>query len=248
MAHLLTNPVNKKRLFVWLGCVILMSTLFVSANAQKFWQTKPYTEWSPNEVQQILLNSPWAQTNLEKVTVGTTLNSYVAVIRLRSALPIRQALLRQKQIQLNYAKFTATDKARFDSETREFLECKDCTRNYIVTIRSPSSPAISANSVSVDVIGMLENLSLADVKPYVRLVNDSGDQRELVHFVPPKEPGGEAMFVFPRFDANGKALVSTANKKFQFKVDEKLFEKRSVPMKSFTFEVARLTLNGEVVF
>ena len=90
--------------------------------------------------------------------------------------------------------------------------------------------------------------SLADLKPYVRLVNDTGEQRELVHFVPPTKPDGEAMFVFSRFDASGNALVSTANKKFYFKVDDALFDKRSIPLKSYTFEVSKMTLNGEVIF
>src|SRR4030095_4476752 len=149
---------------------------------------------------------------------------------------------------MNYAKFTSADKTRFDNETKGFVECDDCVKNYLVTIRTPTGPSSDATITGVDPIWTLKGLSLADLKPYVHLVNDGGEQRELVHFVPPEKPGGEAMFVFPRLDSAGKALVTTTNKKFRLKIDEKLFDKRSIPMKSFTFEVARLTLSGDLVF
>jgi len=56
------------------------------------------------------------------------------------------------------------------------------------------------------------------------------------------------MLVFRRFDDHDRPLVTTSNQKFFLKIDEKLFDGRSVPIKSITFEVTRLTINGEVLF
>jgi len=221
------------------------------ASAQKSWEKKPYTEWSMSEAMQVLIDSPWAQTQFEDVSInyGLPANSYEATIRLRSALPIRQALLRQKQLLMNYEKFTAADKERFDRETSEFLECSDCPKYYIVTLGSsrllPRSPPNA--SVVLDIVWPLRNVPIDVLKANVYLSNDKGDRRYLVRFITPKTEYSEAMFVFPRLDLQGKPLITQANKKFYFKIEETVFDK-SVPLKRFSFDVSRLIQHGEVVF
>jgi hypothetical protein len=224
-----------------------------SAYGQRAWEKKPYQQWSMSDVLNILTNSPWAQTQDEEVRIdyGLPPNSYTAIIRLRSALPIRQALLRQKQLLMNYDKFSSADKTRFDHETSEFLSCSDCGKHYLVTLSSPVV-ADDARPFQIprgfDIVQVLARASMEELKRHVHLVNDKGEERKLAQFVPPKKEGAEAMFVFERFDEHGKALISMANKRFFFRIDEKLFEKRSVPLKRFTFEVARLVRNAEIVF
>lgn len=56
------------------------------------------------------------------------------------------------------------------------------------------------------------------------------------------------MFVFNRFDDHGKPLIEPANKNLYFKIDEKVFERKSVSLKRFNFEVSKLIRNGNVVF
>jgi len=244
---------NRSIALFLLGCAISIC-VSASASGQKVWERKPYTEWSMSEVVQILSDSPWAQTQLQDVhlTYQLPANSYSATIRLRSALPIRQALLRQKQILLNYDKFNAADKSRFDGETRQFLECTDCVKYYIVTLGSPlfsyENRGQSDPAFVFDIVGTLTNLSIDDLKSNVYLVNDRGQRRDIVHFIPPKGNGTEAMFVFPRLDGQGKALITRDNKNFYFKIEERIFDKRSVPLKRFTFEVGRLIQHGEIVF
>jgi len=231
---------------LWILCVALTS------QGQKVWE-KPYQTWTLSEALQILVNSPWGQSNYERIQVGSRpVSTYTVIVSLRSALPVRQALLRKKQLEMNYDKFTSADKARFDNETKEFLECPDCAKYYMLTIRSPVAPGSQLPNAeyerAFDVIGKLKDLSLQDLKPYLTLRNDSGASRELVGFIPPKGEGGDALFVFARFDDHRQPLLTTSNKKFFLKIDEKLFDGRSAPMKSITFNVARLTFNGEVVF
>jgi hypothetical protein len=210
--------------------------LVTPVDAQKVWEKKPYQQWSLSEVIQILSDSPWAQTQIEREEGRET---YFITIRLRSALFVRQALVRQRQIHLNYDKFTPDDKARFDSDVKEFLECSDCSKYYIVTLGSKN------DSYPIRVV---TESSLDKLKPYVSLTNDQGERRDLVHFIPPKSEGGEAMFVFARFDDQGKPLLTTSNKKFYFKIDEKLFEGKGPPVKKFTFEVSKLAEQGAIVF
>jgi len=199
--------------------------------SQKAWEKKPYEEWTPQETLGILLDSPWAQIRAENNQSA----GHPTIIRLRSALPIRQALVRQKQIYLNYHKFTAADKIRFNSDVKEFLECSDCAKNYIVTL---SSEALTG----------LRGLSFEQVKPSIYLANDKGERRRLIHFIPPKSDSSEAMFVFERFDDAGQPLITVDNKAFYFKIEDKLLENKTVPIERFKFEVSKMIQNGQVVF
>lgn len=234
-----------------LGLAIFLAVicLALTASGQQSWEKKNYKQWSLADIVRILDDSPWAQTQIERVSInyGLPSNSYTAIIRLRSALPIRQALVRRRQLTVNYDKLSATDQARFDAEVKEFLECTDCAKYHLVTLVSPITTT-SQDSVSVDVVDKLKGLSLAELKPHVYLTNDRGERRHLAGFIPAKGEGSEAMFVFPRFDEQGKPFLTPENKRFSFTIEEKVYEKRSVPLKKFTFEVSRIIRNGEVIF
>jgi hypothetical protein len=97
-------------------------------------------------------------------------------------------------------------------------------------------------------IRRLIDLSLDDLKAYIYLANDKGERRLLVRFIPPKTEDTAAMFVFQRFDDQGKPLITKDNKSFFFKIEDKLLERKTVPLKRFTFEVSRMIQNGVIVF
>jgi hypothetical protein len=241
------------------GFVSLLG-LVTPGYSQRAWDTKPYHQWTIADVVSLLSDSPWAQTahETEHFSYNVPGVSYAATIRLRSALPIRQALVRQKQLAVNYDRLNSADRARFDGETKTFLQCSDCARYYIVTLVSftPSGkPRINIpgggqlpGSHGVDISGPLKGRSLAEVKPYIHLTNDKGERRALVGFVPPDGKGKDAMFVFPRLDDQGKLLITPANRKFHFEIDEQLFKDMAGPLRKFTFEVSKLIRQGEVVF
>ncbi len=229
-------------------------TLVIIPTFGQGWTKKPYTDWSMADVERILSNSPWAQTQIESQSINYDVpaNSYLAIVRLRSALPIRQALLREKQIQMNYQKFSAADKLRFDKETEQFVQCPDCVDYYIVTVGSPTFANTAAGQkpgfVSFDVLAPLRHLTLADIESSVFLENDKGERRSVVRFIPPKGEHEEAMFVFPRKDSQGRTLITANNKAFYFKIEERLFKGTPMPLKPLKFDIQKLTQNGEIVF
>jgi hypothetical protein len=78
---------------LWIaGCAVL--------GAAGFWDTKPFTEWTDKEVETVMTDSPWAgKGTLTHVRQGGGLGSvpdWKIVVTLRSALPVRQALVRQQ--------------------------------------------------------------------------------------------------------------------------------------------------------
>lgn len=231
---------NKIKHFRLLATLLAMLSLSIAIYGQKVWNKKPYHEWSFTEAMDILTDSPWGKMKKDYYS------PHPIHIRLHSALPIRQALVRQKQIRVNYDKFTSADKAKFDSEAKDFLECPGCAKYYILTYRIISS--------DLKVRRIFRDLSLDELKQYVFLINDKGERRNLVHFMPPESRNENAFFIenalffFERLDEQGKPLLTTDNKTFDLQIDEKASKLKSVPVKKVAFEVRKLIHNGEIIF
>jgi hypothetical protein len=229
--------------FMLLAAFLAIPTLNSLAYGQSVWdvwEKKPYQQWSFIDAGIILYDSPWAKKAKDFYS------PYPIQIYLHSALPIRQALVRRRQIRLKYDVFTEADKAKFDTQVKDFLECAGCKKFYILTYRILSK--------ELSVRRTLNNYSLDDLKPYIFLVNDKGERRNLAHFIPPdttKEDAllyASAVFFFERFDEQGKPLLTTDNKKFYLQIDEKTPQLRSISVKKISFEVHKLVHNGEIIF
>src|SRR5688572_11212653 len=98
----------KSRKTVWTSALLLVLT--ASAVAQ-LWIKKPYTEWNKGDCKKMLTDSPWIgkegtvqplqQTVSEETAEASGRESALEikyVAQLRSALPIRQAVVRQAQL------------------------------------------------------------------------------------------------------------------------------------------------------
>lgn len=203
---------------IWSSCLLFL--LAGIAAGQDFWMQRSYTRWTKDEIVRIISDSPWAQVReLEANSVDSTAVPMVT-IRLRSAVPIRQALVRLKQIEAGYDRFDPGKKAEFDLKYQGTLDCPACQDNYVVTI----SPPISNRRVANGVYG-LKAATMKLLQGKVYLISDTGEKRELVHFIAPKSDDDEATFFFPRRDAAGKPLLSGGNARFTF-----VFDAENIPI------------------
>src|SRR5687768_140435 len=139
--------------FLFLFALLVTSTAY----GQKF-MTKPYKEWSQDEAIKVITDSPWAseyqseealvaaqQVQQARESADNNRGIYKGnqgrldipvpvTLRLHSALPVRQALTRLRQIQAGYDKMSADDQKKFDDSTVKFLECAVCKDYYVVTL------------------------------------------------------------------------------------------------------------------
>ena len=204
-----------------------------SVLAQKTWE-KPLDKWSKEDALKVVSESPWAQTfqSRESVTLsgqgkvareqadtvnnggGNTAGSssrYLGnppiVVRLHSGMPIRQALVRGRQLAANYSKMDDAKKAEFDKQNEGFLACAICQKYYVISVTQ--LPDSSTQGVEQ---GIFQRITLKDIAGGVFLVNDKGEERPLVQLNPSKGVGDSAYLFFARKDANGKDLVTTGDK------------------------------------
>lgn len=226
--------------------IFILLCLVMSVAAQSNWRQTPYQQWTLAEVEKLLSDSPWALTRArERINdpppSRSTFDAGSLTVRLRSALPLRQALVRLRQIRGKYDKMGDSEKASFDNKQKVLLECPGCADNYVVSLSPPFDRPSAVPS-------KLREMSFASLKNYVQLANESGETRELLHVEPPKAQGGEAVFFFSRFNDKGEPLLTPANKKLIVSLDPQIFSTHvSVPMR-FEFDVSKMVLNGGVLF
>jgi hypothetical protein len=236
----------KKYLRFHVAIKFILICLVASAAGQSGSPQTPYQQWTLTEVEKLLSDSPWALTRArEQVRLvqspGTPFDAGSVTVRLRSALPVRQALVRLRQIRGKYDKMSESEKASFDNKQKVLLECPGCADNYVVSLSPPFDRPSGVPTT-------LREIAFATVKRHVQLANESGETRELVHFEPPKAQGAEAIFFFARFDDKGKPLLTPANKKLIVSIDPQIFRTNiSVPLK-FEFDVSKMMLNDALLF
>lgn len=233
--------------------------------------SKPFQEWSKKEAEQVLEDSPWAAkqevrlryaSQVRRVaggsvpadarggladTTSTTAEmggaeapvDFQFTLRLRSALIVRQAVTRLKQLEPN-TDTSEKGRAAFDARLKGLLECPACQQNYVLTLSAKSKERPGADPIYTTFKGG----RLADLQRYIFIANSRGERRDLVHFVPPKAPGDEAVFYFPRFSDKGEALLTPTDT-----VLIANFTNNDVNMNiNFRIDVSRLIVNGQVDF
>lgn len=213
------------------------------ARAQKEeWQGKPFREWTEKEARKVITESPWARTvassgpmvNFGGYGNNTPTPDKVYIARLRSALPVRQAILRLRQIKEKYDSMSDGRKAEFDEKNKPLVECPACADNYVVSLIPPRSADTRTPTTE-------------KMKLVVQLMDDRGQRRELVHFVASKATGEEVIFFFPRFDDKGQPLLTPSSKRLIFTIDTASLGMDAV-IQRFEFDVSKMVEGGSVVF
>lgn len=236
---------------------ILIFVLASTATAQKKLPKKPYTEWSLQEAMTLLQNSPWVEASVQFAQSRTRYSpdlppgtEFDVGLRLYSALPIRQAIVRQMQLTIPYVKLTAAQQASFDAEVDGLLKCPQCAEYYIVTITSTSQYrfafATRGDPHIVDTVEIVKGLPQDELLRRIYLSNDQGERRNASRVL--FTPRHEMLFLFRRFDEHGSTLITSANKKFFIEFDDYLSKKTEGSLKKFTFNVGDITRDTEVLF
>ena len=253
--------------------VLILLCFFSNVAVAQKTSEKPYNKWSKDEALRILSDSSWAKTYQSTAGSASASASQVGreqgqtassggsnprsvardfgpppvVLRLHSALQIRQALIRMQQISAGYDKMDEKQKAQFDESAKNFLACAICQNYYVVTLTqfpNASGPGVEE--------GIFERMALKDMKGNVWLENESGEKRELVQFTPPKGRGDSAVFFFARNDDKGSPFLTAQNKevKFVFKND---FLATNNPYaglvpRNFEFKVSKMLVGNNLDF
>ena len=219
------------------------SVLAQTKNAQNAWESKPIDQWDAADIKNILEKSVWGRViEGENVISNPVFGVQMPRINtdiwftLRSALTIRLAIIRKRQLAEKYDSMSPTAKAEFNKRNSSVLDCPACEKYYIVSVVGDSTT--------------LRNKDLINSKKaLIYLSNEKGDRRELANFSPQATSGSEAAFYFLRNNEKGEPLLSPDNKtltfRFNLNVDEEL---RLRFLQKVDIKVADLVRDGKVIF
>ncbi|MEP6706366.1 MAG: hypothetical protein ABJC05_02535 [Pyrinomonadaceae bacterium] len=253
---------------------LITAMCWETASAQDAWTRKHFTQWDRKDVERVMNDSPWVASQEVRINyarqvqmvagapstntdiggpalVRTEQNTaavggarapldFLFRLRLRSGLPIRAALLREKQLNADYDHLGEKERLAFDAKWEGILQCPACAENYVVTLSSSSKEQPGADAV----YSVFKGGRLADLQRYVYIASENGERRALVHFVPPKAPGEEAIFYFARNDEKGAPLFNPKSRELIFN----LTNNEISLIANFRVNVSRLLIDGEVSF
>ena len=218
---------------------ILITAIFIfsyAVQAQDFWMTKSYSRWTAEEVETMLNNSPWAFsrevriTNPQQITqaAGAVYPGYIGdsttrtggidpatdiiiTLRLRSANPVRQAIVKKNLFEKKQ-NLKSEEETIFEIRQKGLLACPACGEFYVLALTGRSKTDRNYDPI----FRVFNSAQLKEIQTFLYLQNDKGEKRPLVNFVPPKAPGDEAIFFFPRLDEKGKPLFDETSKELIF--------------------------------
>ncbi len=203
----------RKRLFATFVLIFLMAA--GAGRGGKFWEEKPFTEWSEKEVRKLLFDSPWVKKwryNVPEMAIITrdrfprsTTSDVTEIIpkerHIReqtyyiswvSALPWKQAIVRYNQLQGNPLDVIQIER---------FLSAPESCIQINITISDPE----------------LLSLNLRDkMMEMTYLQTKTGKRIPLLDYHPPtRENERVALFIFPR-EEDGKSLITLEDKEVTF--------------------------------
>ena len=96
-------------------------------------------------------------------------------------------------------------------------------------------------------------MTFDQLKGHIKLVNDKGEERELIQFNAPKNYRDQAVFYFKRLDANGNPFLTPDSKTVRFTFDSDILEPANnrfayLLPRSLEFRISKIIIGGKVDF
>jgi hypothetical protein len=194
----------------------------------QFWEKKDWKTWSKGDCEKMLNDSPWSRS-FENVVVregatgmrsgsqgygGESRASLKYSVQLRSALPVRQAVIRLAMIQNKYDKMSADEKKNFDQNAEQYLN-QDFSNRVVVHVE------YSTNLQEMDryLAEYWQRSKERDAPLTGDLVTPKGERIRPARFISDVGAAREFELIFPR-EASGEPYISDADKGFSVELPD----------------------------
>lgn len=226
-----------------------------AAFAQGFWEKKDWQTWSKDECKKMQEDSPWAhkwyrthvaQDRFGRPTQGDTRETEQQIwyaVQLRSALPVRQAFIRDLQISNKYDNMSAAEKKTFDASAEAYL-----SRKYgdVIVVHVLYGTNIQNNERELMRFWQT-NYPEGTVPLEATLTTSAGDRVQPIKYIPAKGGGLEFELIFPR-QVNGRPLITPDMKSFAVEFQHPNIGLAGAARVYQEFKIEKLIVNGAVVY
>jgi hypothetical protein len=243
------------------GILLILGIVAATAWADDFWVKKNWKEWTKGECNKILEDSPWAKRFIVEnaSTVGampsashdpmsTSGPSVIGAgeieyhIQVRSAEPIRQALIRQEQLEKNYDKMSDEDKKSFDAKVNQGMSKSqgDFIIFHVVYEGRSASLKSSLSAYWQSFVG-------SAIPRDVFIITDSGAHLPPMQYVSKQGPDMEFDLFFPR-TSNGQPVVAPGAKSVKLQIKNPKIGDYNGKVVNAEFKLDKMTFGGKVEY
>jgi Spy/CpxP family protein refolding chaperone len=234
------------------GLALAMLLAGTAAQGQ-FWTKKAYGEWSKQDCGKMLNDSPWAQSRtLGRVFIQKMYEDAAVpgrdqtpqityTVRLLSAPPVRQAMVRLAQLNAEYARLTPEQKADLDARHKQLVEEAFADRIVVQVVYSTTALAYRSELAT-----RWQAQAEEVLKQEINLITERGR-------VPPARvfvgggAGGEIQLIFPR-TVNGRPVIEVGDKNVSVEFQHPTVGVLSGERIFVEFKVKNMTVGKDVLF
>ena len=226
----------------------------IPARAQEFWEKKPYTEWSKQECERLLRDSPWAKTftisavrqdRFGQPTKGESRQTEQRIFyyaQLRSALPVRQAVVRLSQIEGKYDKMSTADKQAFDQSANRYLNAQ--YPEIVVHIDYSSDVEFFDKELANH---WQSRQPQEMINSNVYLTTSRGTRVSPISFTAPRGAARAFEFVFPRLH-NGEPLITANVESIRIEFPNPQIRELNDQRTTFEFRTDKMKYKGAIIY
>jgi hypothetical protein len=197
---------------------LLLLACAVWAQSKDFWEKKDYRQWTEKECRKLLDDSPWtdsysiSQIFFDRVVNDTTDRERQAnpkieyKVQIRSALPVRQAIIRLSQINAKYDQLSEEQRKAFDQNADKFLARRD-PNPVVIRVNYSATAQLDDR----DLTRYWHTQTFDSLKNSTNLIGTKGAKVPLATF---RQGAGEAHefeLVFPR-EHDGQPIIAPGDK------------------------------------
>jgi len=223
----------------------------VSTAQAQFWEKKDWKTWSEAECKKMLEDSPWGvkyvTARVEQPTIGAPTGGTGRVTEqqigysahLRSALPVRQAIIRLAMIQNKYDKMTPEQKAAFDKQAEEYVNRSFEDRIVIHVNYWTNLPGIER-----ELANLWQSVRPDAIPVNIYLMGRKGTRIHPARFVSPPGSAMEFEVIFPRI-VDGQPIVDETTKNLMLELPGVGFGEERLLLQ---FKAEKMKFKGEQVY
>jgi len=219
--------------------------------AQGWWDSRPYSTWSRDEVDKMLVDSPWGKEVRKAVPRITYIDPGIhGIERAYDRLLFHVGLLTSKPIRMALARRTVLQNPGKEGERdwSKYIDQED-TRNIVVIVALNAVPVNS--QIALVVSQLFQHFERSDLAGKVTLSADGGKKVDLTQYDPLGENGYGYKFIFPRILPDGRELVEPGNKELKFdlviSIPKEQSEIRSISV-NMKWDLRKMQYQGKLTF
>lgn len=163
-------------------------------------------------------------------------------VQFRSALPMRQAMVRAAQLNQNYDQMTPEQKQAFDQKAEQFLAL-EFPNTVVVYISFTSNVTLDERELQQH----WQKQTTDTLKNFVFLVGSEGVKAPLQEYIVGKGAAQVFQFIFPR-EVEGRPLVGPTDKRLQLEFPHPKLRNQEAKRVLVEFKVNKMLVDGQLVY